>query len=358
MYVLLLCLGYFVSYTVYGIAIKYFIQVEHMPGMELLYHSTIGGIFTAMLIAVIGRWPQRLKSTSSQRLWGLFPAEYAWLIPSGLCTAFVIPTTSLMYTFGFNIMVAMIIMRSSLIVISRGVDAVLIYQGHSDKKVYWQENVAALIAIAALSTVLMEGGKPGTFDFFHSTLFMANLGCYIIPYGFRLYILSRFKTKIDSRAIFGIEQVWAFSACIVGILLTILAFTQFGFAPKQVEEFAYGFFNPNFKAMAWSIPYGLVAVFSVFLFIYKFGSATFNTIVNRLTSLLAGTAASVASFYYLGGKPVAAHEWKALGVVLLAITFLVWADRRRHAEKKRTVTSSNPAFSSGAAMPVGATLRQ
>ena len=69
---------------------------------------------------------------------------------SGVCTAVVIPTTTLMYMLLKSVMVAMVIMRASVIVISRTVDALQIRQGILKKKVFWQEDAAVAFAIAGV----------------------------------------------------------------------------------------------------------------------------------------------------------------------------------------------------------------
>lgn len=63
-------------------------------------------------------------------------------------------------------------------------------------------------------------------------------------------------------------------------------------------------------------------------------SATFNTTVNRLTSLLAGTVATLLFHYGFDGRPVQSHEWGALGVSLISIGFLAWAGARRETERR------------------------
>ena len=62
--------------------------------------------------------------------WGKleFPSELLYIVPSGICTAVVIPTTTLMYMLPISVMVAMVIMRASVIIISRVVDAIQIHQ--------------------------------------------------------------------------------------------------------------------------------------------------------------------------------------------------------------------------------------
>jgi hypothetical protein len=150
-----LCGGYFVAYVVYGTAVKYFQNTAPgypaMRELEFLLYSTIGGTIVCLGWAIARGW-WRIQSTQSVR-WGrfTFPAELLYIVPSGICTAVVIPTTTLMYSLPISVMVAMVIMRGSVIVISRAVDAIQIWRGILRKKVYWEENVAVLFALLAMS---------------------------------------------------------------------------------------------------------------------------------------------------------------------------------------------------------------
>ena len=328
------CLMYFASYIVFGVSLKWLLSNAPgrpgMPGMEVLFNTTVGGMSVCLAVVLIFWWPGRLKSTQPRIFGGRLPGEYKWLIPSGICTGFVIPTTTLMYTFGYSVMVAMVLMRSSLIVSSRIVDAILIKQGHMTKKVYWQENAAVGAAIAAVSLVIFAAG-PKDFQFFKSTAAMVTMALYIFPYSLRIYILNRFKTKADHKAIFGIEQIFAAATAILVLASVITAF-KLGWQPVQVKELAVGFFDPSLIAILIGVPYGIGAFFSVFLYLFKGGTATFNTTLNRVTSLIAGTIATLAFYLFFDGKPVKTHQWGALAVVMVAIAFLTWAGKRRQKE--------------------------
>ena len=329
-----LCGGYFLCYIFFGVFVKWLLDQREgfpgMTGMEILFNTTIGGMLVALSVVVIFWWPGRLKSTQARILGNKLPGEYAWLIPSGICTGFVIPTTTLMYTFGYSVMVAMVLMRASLIVVSRIVDVILIRQGHLEAKVYWQESAAVVWAIGALGIVLFAAGKED-FQFFQSPAAMITMCLYIFPYSFRIYILSRFKTKVDHRAIFGIEQIFAFFTVLL-VAGTFLCLFYTGWKPTQLVDFARGFESPSLTAILIGVPFGVGAFFSVFLFLFKHGTATFNITLNRLTSLMAGTIATLIFYFVFQGKAVKIQDWIALIFVLVAIGFLAWAGTRRQKE--------------------------
>src|SRR5205085_795479 len=127
-----LCAGYFGAYVLTGLLVKYFTNVRagHMSELAYLFNNTLGSTVFAIGIVLLLKWTRFLSSIRSTRLGPLrFPAEYLVIIPSGICTAVVIPTTTLMYTLPISVMVAMVIMRGSIIVVSRLVDEAQIRQG-------------------------------------------------------------------------------------------------------------------------------------------------------------------------------------------------------------------------------------
>ena len=136
-----LCSGYFIFYVITGITVKYFTGSFALgfPGMneiEFLVFSTLGGNFVCLAVALSLRW-YRLQSDNRLTIGTVtFPKEILYIIPSGICTAVVIPTTTLMYLLPISVMVAMVIMRASVIIISRAVDAIQIQKGILKKTVY------------------------------------------------------------------------------------------------------------------------------------------------------------------------------------------------------------------------------
>ena len=106
-----LCIGYFTFYVITGVTVKYFTGHPEIgfPGMkeiEFLIYSTMGGNLICLAVVLALRW-YKLQSNKIVT-WGAlrFPREILYIIPSGICTAVVIPTTTLMYTLPISVMVA------------------------------------------------------------------------------------------------------------------------------------------------------------------------------------------------------------------------------------------------------------
>ena len=65
---------------------------------------------------------------------------------------------------------------------------------------------------------------------------------------------------------------------------------------------------------------------------FKGRTATFAGLVNRLTSLIAGTASTLWFAAFYGGKLPKLQDWVSLAFILVAVGFLTMAERRRAAE--------------------------
>lgn len=359
-----LCGGYYVSYILTGVLVKYFtggIRSPRMSDMEYLFNNTIGGNLLC-LVAVIALGWLGLKGARTIRVAGLtLPAETKYIVPSGVCTAIIIPGTTLLYMLPISVMVAMVIMRASVILISRLVDTIQIRQGLLKKHVLPEENWAVVFALLALATNLMlapimdaldargvpvsatfglkPGALHGSFDFVRSPLAMSVLIAYVIAYAVRLYLMNYFKNtrrpgeSFDNRAFFAIEQVAASVAIVAMGLLAFFGPSWFGWNAKPVLAWHEAVHRLDLPAIASGIPFGLVAFFSVFLFMFQGRTATFAGVVNRLTSLLAGTTATLLLAAFFGQKPPTLQDWASFLFILVAVAFLARAEKRRSGEK-------------------------
>jgi hypothetical protein len=311
------------------------------------------------------RWIHLRSNRTVQ--WGRlrFPSELFYILPSGICTAVIIPTTTLMYTLPISVMVAMVIMRGSIIVISRLVDAAQIRQGIFKKRVYAEENWAVVFALLAVgvnvlwvpsvingvvdvlvglglgsAAVLHRDVAPGKggFEFFNSGAAMTIMGLYVVAYAVRIYIMNFYKNTRakgvpqDNQGFFAFEQIFASLAMLAAGVFFFLAPVSLGWTDARVLEFRTAAQHLHPAAVLSGIPYGAVAFFSVFIFMFQGRTATFTGLVNRLTSLIAGTTATVLTAIFLGGSLPSAHDWVGLGFIFVAVYFLTRAEKRRVAE--------------------------
>ncbi len=336
-----LCTGYFAFYVLTGVLVKYFLKSGDghpgMGGIEFLVNSTLGANVIVLIVILALRWV-KLKSNRLVTLGPVkFPVELFYIVPSGVCTGIIIPTTTLMYTLPISVMVAMVIMRGSVIVISRIVDAIQIKQGILDKKVYWEENVGVVLAILAVATNVFAS-KKGDFEFLQNTAAMVILGSYVGAYAVRIYIMNFYKntravgTPHDSRGFFACEQIAATATLAVFALLAFNATTWFGWTDDRVGQFREAATNLDITAILAGVPFGIVAFFSVFIFLFKGRTATFAGLVNRLTSLLAGVTVTLIVAVAYGGKDPTMRQWVSVGLIGIAVYFLTRAEKRRAKE--------------------------
>lgn len=343
-----LCLAYFFFYVITGVTVKYFQSYPGGPMMvpiEYLVYSTLGGVSVALAVVIIRKW-YKFKTAIPKKI-GPFtvPGEFFYIIPSGFCTAIIITFTTLMYSIkGVSVMVAMVIMRGSVIVISRIVDSIQIRQGILHKKVYKEENYGVFFALLAISVKLFWSvftKKSGDFDFFTHPAAMSILCGYIAAYALRIYIMNYFKNtrpkgiKGDNRGYFAIEQISATTFILIAAFALFYWPINWGGGIALLEHYR--------SAVTFSIPsggwailagtaFGLVSFFSVFIFMFKGRTATFAGLVNRLTSLLAGTAATIISWMFLTGKFPELQDWLSLFFIVVAIGFMTVAEKRRARE--------------------------
>ncbi len=344
-----LCVGYFSFYVATGLIVKYFTGsinggAPRMNDMAFLVYNTFGANLTCLIpVIVLGWW--RMKSIRPIRVGALeIPSELIYIIPSGICTAVVIPTTTLMYTLPISVMVAMVIMRASVIVIGRVVDGIQIAQGILTKKVYWEENAAVAFAVLAASIELL-GSNGAKFDFIRNHAAVVILTSYIAAYAIRIYIMNYYKNTrpkgvpLDNRAFFATEQI---SASVAMIAMATFVYFSPRFIPSwgqlhQVAGFVASIQTPV-PTWLWAslsgVAFGIVAFFSVFIFMFKGRTATFTGLVNRLTSLVAGTTATLLGWVFFHSKFPSLQNWVSLGFVLVAVAFLTRAERKRAVELK------------------------
>ena len=344
-----LCGGYFFFYVLTGLVVKAFTAAPGggavpMNDIAFLAYNTLGANLTCLLPALALGW-YHLKSARTMTVAGVvMPSELLYIIPSGICTAIVIPTTTLMYTLPISVMVAMVIMRASVIVIGRLVDGLQIAQGILHKKVYWEENVAVGFAVLAASLEI-QGSRAGGFDFMSSRAAMIILSSYIVAYAIRIYIMNYYKNTrpkgmpLDNRGFFAVEQIAA-SATMVVLALTVFWAPHFFPRLGDVRQIASFIDAVRIPAGNWGwaaasgLAFGVVAFFSVFIFMFKGRTATFTGLVNRLTSLVAGTVATLIGHWLFGSHFPTLMNWVSLGFVMVAVMFLTRAEKKRTQELK------------------------
>ncbi len=344
-HLLRLCGGYFFFYVLTGISVKWFTGKASqgfigMSDVEYLLYSTSSSSLLCVGVVLGARWLARVR-------WREIPGELAVIGVAGICTAVIIPTTTLLFTLPFSIMVAMVIMRAGVLVVSRAVDQILIWQGILKKRVVWEENAAVGLALAALA--LKAGLRLATeetsaagrhFEVLASTDGLVILGSYLTAYFVRLYIMNYFKNagggaaRVDNRAYFAAEQLAATATmAIAAVTLYLSADPSMTAATPTafLENFALAVDRPHsrwLQAAVGGLPFGAVAFFSVFIFMLRGHTATFAGLANRLTSLVAGTTATLVTWAAFGGELPGTEDWMSLLLIFGAVALLYRSETR------------------------------
>ncbi len=233
---------------------------------------------------------------------------------SGLCTAAIIATTTLAYSFaGISIVFAMLLMRGGVLMIAPIVDSL------SGRKVKWFSWAGMSLSLAALVVAFAESGTTGI------TLVAAiDIGIYLASYFVRLRLMSYFAKTDDPEAklrYFAEEQLIAAPACV----LVIGGFALWG-GNGFAQELALGFHPANLgNAFVWVLLIGLFSqgtgIFGGLILLGK-QENTFCVPVNRSSSIMAGVVASFVLTLVFQVPYPSPYKLAGAGLIIGAILFL------------------------------------
>ncbi len=285
----LCALGYFSAYLPYSALTKVLSSGlapslgERIDGPALLPVSVAAstvGMFA--LITALGWWRAAGRSTvAGVRL----PRPGRWTFLSGLCTAAVMLTTTLAYTFrGASIVFMMLLMRGGVLVLAPIVD------GISGRRVRWFSWVALVLSLGALGVTVSPGTRAPL-----PLVAVADVAAYLAAYFVRLRAMSRLAkgSDEDNRRFFVEEQMVASPAALVALVAVAVAgrgalgvavrrgFTEVPLGPAALAVVAIGLLSQ------------LTGVFGGLILLDK-RENSFAVPVNRASSVLAGVAAALA----------------------------------------------------------------
>ncbi len=283
-------LGYFVAYVPYS-ALTKAVSGGHLdgyatevPGAELLPITAMASLVSMFVsISMLGWW----KYANRRDFFSIsLPFPGRWTFMSGLCTAGIIATTTLAYTFeGISIVFIMLLLRGGLLVLAPVVDKL------SGRKVRWFSWVALGLSMVAL----MVGG----FSDVSMALTMAasiNVALYLLAYFIRLRFMSRLAKSSDphARARYFVEEQMVATPATVLFLVVLAVVGQGDFMLEVRAGFTTFFDRPLLLEGL------LIGIFSqgtgIFggLILLDARENSFCIPVNRASSILAGVVATFA----------------------------------------------------------------
>lgn len=314
--------GYFACYVPYSALTKAISSGtlpnadEAVPGFELLPITTMASMVGMLGFLWLSGW---WRAASRRSVFGVsVPLPGKWTFLSGLCTAAIIGTTTLAYTFeGASIVFMMLLMRGGVLVIAPIVDTL------SKRRVRWFSWVALGLSLGALLTALLGEGHFGL------TLVAAlDVTLYLLSYFVRLRFMSRLAKSADASATkryFVEEQMTAAPAIVLTlVILALLAGALPEAAQLQQVRAGFGsFFERGLTGYALVI--GLLSqgtgIFGGLILLDR-RENSFCVPVNRASSVLAGLLATLGLYLWLGTRFPSSQELFGALLVISAILFL------------------------------------
>ncbi|MCB9624165.1 MAG: hypothetical protein H6723_12670 [Sandaracinus sp.] len=295
---------------------------DPIAGPALLPLSSMASlVVVALFLGGTGWW----RFATQRKVGGRsIPVPTRWTALSGLCSAVILTTTTLAYTFeGVSIVFVMLLMRGGVLVIAPIVDAL------SGRKTKWFSWVGLGFSFLALIVVFVE--RSG-FDM--SVAAGVDVGLYLLAYFIRLQFMSRLAKSNDTdqtKRYFSEEQLMTTPASFV-VLIAAATIGQGAFMGQVRDGFTDVWSSGMvFEVLALGTLSQLVGIFGTLVFLDP-RENTFSVPVNRCSSVLAGVVASTALAVFADARFPSAGELGGAGLVVVAILFLTlgpaWEKRR------------------------------
>ncbi|MFH1653644.1 MAG: hypothetical protein ABIE74_06275 [Pseudomonadota bacterium] len=344
-----LCFGYFASYVPYSMMTK-MVTKGLFTGMDGTGYSgfaiqpiAVLGSFVAMylFITLKGWW----KFATQWKVGGISLPRPRWFtFLSGLCTAGIIVTTTLSYSFsGISIVFAMLLMRGGVLIIAPVVDLF----SRRKRKIYWPSLVASFLSVGAL--LVAFSGNAGTAM---TTVAAIDIACYLGCYFLRLTFMSN-KAKsndiAEKRRFFTEEQMVANPVLLVALLIVGLIGSTM--SPDSMPGLIWtGFSKVPFEGFFFTVlligifSYG-TGLFGSLIFLDK-REHTFCAPANRCSSIVSGVIATYLLAIFYGQKYPSTLQIIGVALIIGAILFLMYRAvmerRRKGAASCITCTPDTP----------------
>lgn len=290
---------------------------EPVPGPTLLPLASVASLVVVVIFLTATRW---WRFASQRKVLGLtLPFPTRWTALSGLCSAVILTTTTLAYTFeDVSIVFVMLLMRGGVLVIAPVVDAL------TGRKTRWFSWAGLALSMAALVVVFAE--RSG-FDL--STAAAIDITLYLIAYFIRLRFMSRLAKSNDAeqtKRYFVEEQLMTTPASFV--ILIVAALIGQGTFMEQIRDGFTTHLDSGLvlATLGIGVLSQLVGIFGTLVFLDP-RENTFSVPVNRCSSVLSGVVASFGLAIFMGNAYPSAYELVGAGLVVVAILFLTLGPR-------------------------------
>jgi hypothetical protein len=310
--------GYFACYAPYSALTKALStgalegMARGISGFELLPITTLASLVGMFAFLTLRGWWQYAGRRSFFGVSVPWPGRWTFL--SGLCTAAIIGTTTLAYTFtGTSIVFMMLLMRGGVLVLAPLVDL------WSGRRVRWPSWVALGLSLGAVVVATGPAVKLAV-----SLAAMIDVGVYLLGYFFRLRFMSHLAKAEDPKAslrYFVEEQMVATPAIV--FVLGVLALVGEGRVLLDIRHGFTGFFERG--QLTRELLVGLLSqgtgIFGA-LILLDHRENSFCVPVNRASSVLAGVVATWGLAHWLGMRGAGTRELVGALLVMVAIALL------------------------------------
>ncbi len=312
----LFAFGYFACYVPYTALTKALskglLGGEAIAGATLLPLTTaVCAVVMLAFLALTGWW----RFASRHQVGPLsIPGPTRWTLLSGLCTAVILTTTTLAYTFdGVSIVFVMLLMRGGVLTIAPLVD------WGTGRRPKWYAWVGLGLCFAALVVAFSDSAG------YDITLpCLVDIALYLSAYFVRLRFMSKLAKSADpnvTKRYFAEEQLVATPASLAALAAIALlgegafaaevrtGFTAIGQSPMLGQVLLVGLLSQG------------VGIFGTLIFLDK-SDNTFAVPVNRCSSILAGVVASFVLTWWLSAPLPGNAQLVGAAMVVSAIAVL------------------------------------
>lgn len=313
-----LALGYFLFYAPYLAFIKITVTglwpgvSSPVSGFRLLPAVVMSTAFVLPVIVLLMGW---WKHAGRREVFGVsipFPRPLVFL--SGLGTAIIIGTTTLIFTFpGVSIVFALVLMRGGVLIMGPIVDRVF------RRRVRWFSWVAFSVTVPAIMIALAD-----VKNYSLSTVTAAIIIAYLSGYLLRIPCATKLAKSDDSAVTnrYFVEEQMVAMLFLVAIP-AIFAVIGKGEIMLELRHGFTGFFTSGFTPAA-------LLIGALYACLYCFGTLIYldcreNTYcipLNRASSLLAGFFASSVLTLFFGLRPPSAALLGSAGLLVMALLLL------------------------------------
>lgn len=313
-----LALGYFIFYAPYLAFIKVTTTglwpgvSGPVSGFRLLPAVIIStAVVLPIIVSRMGWW----KYASRRQVFGLsipFPRPLVFL--SGLGTAIIIGTTTLIFTFpGVSIVFALVLMRGGVLLMGPVVDRLF------RRRVRWFSWAAFAITVPAILIALADVNNYQV-PIVTATIIIAYLSGYLlrIPCATKL---AKSADKTTTYRYFVEEQMVAMLFLVA--IPAVFALIGKGEIMMELRHGFTGFFTSSitFPALIIGVFYACLYCFGTLIYL-DCRENTYCIPLNRGSSLLAGFSASYALTLFFGQKPPSTAQLGSAGLLVIALLLL------------------------------------